>query len=892
MIGKLLGQYTVLGRLGAGGMGEVFRALDTTLDREVALKMLPIEVASDPDRLARFEREAKALAALQHPNIVTIHSVEQAEGVHFLTMELVEGKTLSQLIPVGGMSLEQIFDVAIPLADALAAAHDKGVIHRDLKPSNVMVSAEGWVKILDFGLVKLRAESAPEEATVQPTENLTREGVVLGTAPYMSPEQLEGKALDDRSDIFALGVILFEMATGERPFQGDSWASLALAIMRETPSDVDSVREDLPHHLGRIIRHSLEKEPNQRFQTARDVRNELEDLQKESTSGGVLAAGAGPLADAGDVPAKAPDTRRSRWFLAAAALIVVVAGSAWLISRTGPSDEATTASESAPLRIVVLPFENLGPPEDEYFADGVTEELTSRLAAASGLSVISRTTAMQYKEERPSLDQIGRELGIDYALEGTVRWARGADGSSRVRVTPQLIRVSDDSHVWTDSYDRVLDDIFNIQSELAQQVLAELSILLSDSELTLMEVRPTRSLEAYQAYLRGRHFSTKPHFTSADLNEAQASFQRAVELDPEFALAWAEISKAHAEMIYYMSDTSEERRSLARQAIDRAAECSPDSPEVRLALGYYYLWAERDAERAGEEFEIAARDLPNSADLFMGKGELARMRGHMEEAVADYAKAAELSPLEASPVLEVGITQWAMRHHQEAEDSFNRAIALAPDQAWPYLMKVWNYWSWKGAVPEARVALQGAENHPWTPYLGFWQEVYDGRYDEALVWLDRNPGEWLRLKMWVRPEVLLRAYVHQFRGEPDLARAAFEEAAVMLEAEVRVHPDEPRAHSSLGIAYAALGRGEEAVEHGIRATELFPLSVDAAYALPHAYDLALIYTQVGEYDIAFDELDRLMSIPGWITIPVLEMDPRWAPLREHPRYRALVAKYG
>jgi len=284
MIGQTLGHYKILDKLGAGGMGEVYRAEDTTLDREVALKILPPELAESQERLDRFQREAKTLAALDHPNIVTIHTVEEAEGVRFLTMQLVEGKPLSHLIPRGGMPLERIFEIAIPLADALATAHEKGIIHRDLKPANIMVTNEGRVKVLDFGLAKLRQEAEVPLSSQLPTEPLTEEGRIIGTMPYMSPEQLEGKDIDSRSDLFSLGVVLYEMATGERPFKGETSVSLISSIVKDEPRPVDAVKEDLPHHLGRIIRHCLEKEPARRYQSALDVRNELEDLKAESAS--------------------------------------------------------------------------------------------------------------------------------------------------------------------------------------------------------------------------------------------------------------------------------------------------------------------------------------------------------------------------------------------------------------------------------------------------------------------------------------------------------------------------------------------------------------------------------------------------------------------------------
>jgi len=508
MIGETLGHYKILDLLGAGGMGEVYRAEDTTLDREVALKVLPPDLSSDPDRLARFEREAKTLAALDHPNIVTIHSVEESEGLRFLTMQLVEGKPLSELIPAGGMPLERIFEFAIPLADALAAAHDKGVIHRDLKPANVMVNREGRIKILDFGLAKLSDGGSEDEET----QALTQEGLVVGTVRYMSPEQATGEPVDQRSDIFSLGVLLYEMATGTRPFQGKSSVELLSSILKDDPRPVTQVRAELPHHLGRLIQHCLEKKPERRFQTALDVRNELEGLKGEVESGVARLSST-------DIPAAAPEPAKPKWLMPAgiAVAIVAVIGLLWLVlGRDGDiapdtpepaGTQATAAADAKREMVVILPFDNLGDAEDEYFAAGISDEINGRLARVSGLGVISRNSAVRYAETDKSIQEIGAELGVDYILEGTVRWAHQEGGSSRVRIAPELIRVADDSQVWTQIYDREIDDIFEVQSDIAGEVIAALNVALKGEEQAALDERPTDNIEAYQAYLRGLNLS-------------------------------------------------------------------------------------------------------------------------------------------------------------------------------------------------------------------------------------------------------------------------------------------------------------------------------------------------------------------------------------------------
>lgn len=443
MIGKTLNQYRIVRALGKGGMGEVYLAEDTRLGRSVALKILPASVASDPSRLARFEREARAVAALNHPNIVTIHAVEEAEGIRFLAMEHVEGRTLDTLIPKGGLPAAAILDLAVPLADALSTAHEKGITHRDLKPANIMVNDQGRVKMLDFGLAKHMEIEEGTSLTQVPTAEVTREGVVMGTIPYMSPEQAEGKPVDHRSDIFSLGIILHELASGVRPFKGDTSVSLLSSILKDTPTPLRELRPDLPPDLARIVGRCLEKIPLERFQTARDLCTELRALKRQ--------------AESGSAPALPSKRRRGASLLLLAGgltlLVAVAAGGLWSLGtgRNGREEAASAGGRPAEgadrTMVVVLPFENLGPAEDEYFAAGMADEITSRLASVKGLGVISRKSAMGYTGTDKSIRQIGDELGVAYILEGTIRWARAGAGASRVRITPQLIRVRDDTQV-------------------------------------------------------------------------------------------------------------------------------------------------------------------------------------------------------------------------------------------------------------------------------------------------------------------------------------------------------------------------------------------------------------------------------------------------------------
>ncbi len=401
--GARLGHYVLGPPLGAGGMGEVYRASDTKLGRDVALKVLPAEMAGDVDRLARFQREARAVAALNHPHIVTIYSVEEAGGVHFFTMELVEGQALDRMISEGGLPADRILQITVPIADALVAAHDKGIVHRDLKPANVMVAADGRVKVLDFGLAKVNRDDAESGASMA-TELQTREGVVMGTVPYMSPEQVAGRIVDHRTDIFSLGVMLYEMASGRRPFEGASSIELASAILRDTPRPISDVRADLPADLARLVQRCLDKDPRQRIQTAREICDECRELSRQVSQTSEVPARARPSSASGSGPA-----RRDEGF--------------W---------------------VAVLPFKYSGGNADlTALAEGLSEEIVTGLSRFSYLRVISRNSTLRYVNQTADVRTTGKEIGARYVMEGSLRQA-----GPQLRVAVQLVDAVTGAHLW------------------------------------------------------------------------------------------------------------------------------------------------------------------------------------------------------------------------------------------------------------------------------------------------------------------------------------------------------------------------------------------------------------------------------------------------------------
>jgi serine/threonine protein kinase/TolB-like protein len=511
-VGKTILHYRILKKLGEGGMGTVYLAEDTKLNRKVAVKFLPAEMASDPTRLKRFEREAKTVASLNHPNIVTLFAVEEHEGVPFLVMELVEGELLGEVIAEGGMEVGRFFEIAIPMTDALAAAHASGVTHRDLKPGNIMLTADGRVKILDFGLAKLLEEPEQDATATLSTQALTREGSVLGTVPYMAPEQLKGTGPDPRSDIFSLGIVLYQMISGRRPFKGATSAEVISSILRDSPPPVTDLKMDLPPHLGRIVKRCLEKDASRRYQSSADLRNELEELKREIETGQMFETKARPAV----LPEPRSPRSRTKPLLAILAVVVIVAVAALFLLRarqpaSTPEPQSAASPPAVTETIAVLPFKSLGGEGGDDLTNGLAEEITSKLTDLEDLQVVSTATAARHARAETGTQLIGERLGATYVVLGTVQWDDSDTRNPQVRVTPQLVRVADDIQIWSDSFDRSAAQPLEIQSEIAGIVVRQVGVsllgwegeevlqaLLEDQEvdLPIPESEPTRFASA------------------------------------------------------------------------------------------------------------------------------------------------------------------------------------------------------------------------------------------------------------------------------------------------------------------------------------------------------------------------------------------------------------
>jgi TolB-like protein/Flp pilus assembly protein TadD len=648
MIGKTLSRYKITGKLGEGGMGEVYRAEDTELDREVALKLLPADMADDAERLERFKREAKAVAALNHPNIVTIYNIEESDGIYFLTMELVEGDSLDKLIPAEGMPLAKLFDVAIPMADALAVAHEKGIIHRDLKPANVMVSSDGRVKVLDFGLAKLAAAPTGEDgelAEMATRTALTGEGMLMGTAPYMSPEQLDGRPVDQRTDLFSMGVVLYEMATGRRPFQGDTSAALVSSILRDQPEAITDVNEALPRHLARVVQHCLEKNPRDRYQSALDVRNELKGLRREIDSG-IVQTGSGGMVSPMLTDSGAKKSKAGLWAAIAIGALAIL-GAGWWLGRGKDEAPETKASAvvapSSPVAevsdepsVAVLPFTNLSADADnEYFTDGLTEELIHALGKLEGLQIPARTSVFALKGSNLSVQEIGHRLGVQNVLEGSVR-----KSGNQLRISAQLIKVEDGFELWSEIYDRELEDVFIIQDEIANSIVSALQLTLSPGEQEALQTDRTTDIKAYDFYLRGRGYFRRR--TKEDFESARDMFSKSIEVDPTYAPAYAGLADTYTEF-WRNYESTDENLQRADEFSLKAVELGPDSAEAHAARGYA-LGQQRRYDEAQAEFEKAIELGPTLFEAYFYYGTVAFSQGNLETAAEMFEMASQSAP--------------------------------------------------------------------------------------------------------------------------------------------------------------------------------------------------------------------------------------------------------
>jgi len=656
--GSRLGPYEILAAIGAGGMGEVYKARDTRLERDVALKVLPAPALTDPTARARLVREAQLASKLNHPHICTIYDVGEEGGHTYIGMELVEGQTLSARLQGGALPIDDVVRYGQQLASALAHAHARGVVHRDFKSANVVVTPEGRVKVLDFGLARrLGGDALADDATMS-RQTLTEPGAVAGTLAYMAPEQLQGQPADARSDIWSLGVTLYEVVAGARPFQGQSGFELTSAIMSEAPRPLPS---QVPAELGAVIERCLEKELGKRYQQAGEVQAALE---------AVLAGNLAPWV------AWRYRLARHRWLVWVTALSVAIVAILAGLDVGGLRKRLVGAGPAAPraIRLAVLPFANLtGDPGQEYFSDGLTEEMIVQLGRLdpARLSVIARTSAMVYKRTEKKIEQIGRELGVTYVLEGSARRQ-----GERVRIVAQLIRVQDQAQQWADSYERELKDILALQSDVAKGIARSLAIKLIPAEQARLAAPRVVQPEAYEQYQLGRYNLAER--TVPSLKDARTHFERAVALDPGYATAYVGLAEVHALLPFFSRDeppAASQARAIT--AANRALALDPSLGQAHAALGmveeFRFRWDE-----AEKHFRRAIELDPGYATAHHWYADMLARRGRSAEALDAIRKALELDPLSTIMNQDLGFVLTLAGQQEAGIKQYERTLELDP----------------------------------------------------------------------------------------------------------------------------------------------------------------------------------------------------------------------
>ena len=859
----LADRYRLERELGHGGMATVYLAQDLRHDRAVALKVLKPELAHalGPER---FLREIQVTAQLDHPHILPLLDSGDAGGFLYYVMPYVQGETLrTRLMREKQLPLDDAFQIAAEVADALNYAHGQGIVHRDIKPENLLLAGR-HVRVADFGIARA--------VTAAGGDSLTATGVAIGTPAYMSPEQAGGsKDVDGRSDLYSLGCVLYEMLAGHPPFTGGTAHEILARHSMDAVPSLAAARPTVPEGLERAIATALAKVPADRFSTAAQFADALARRGSSATVGA------------------ARSSRRVARLAVIAVAGMVTVGGAILMLR--PSPKAPGYARTA---IAVLPFQNLsaqGP--HAYFAGGLHDELLTQLSKVAALKVISRTSVMGYESTKTPLRQIASELGVGSVVEGSVQ----IEGS-RLRVNVQLIDAATDAPVWAERYDRTLDDAFAIQSDVAQRIVAAVGAALSDAEQQRLAAVPTANAEAYRLYLQGREYLIRPGFLRRNEEIAQQLFETALARDPGFALAHAALSEVHGRMFWFRYDPSPARAARQRAEAEAALRLAPELPQAHVAMGLAHFWGRRDYRRALEEFRVALKGLPNDARVWQLIGTVHRRLGNWDEVLAAFEKATQLNPRDAQLFFGFGgYTYQLMHRYADAVRAYNRALTLVPDLYDAALAKGWTYVRWEGQLDTLRAALSQV---PTAAELGP-RGTRAALYVQLLHW-ERNADSLLQVLTMARapvfegqdfllPSSLYAAWAHRLHGDRPAARAAFDSARVLLDSVLRELPDDWRVHAARGLALAGLGRRDETLQETRWLQQSVVYREDALQGPQVAEDRARILAQAGEVEAALDEIERLLAGPSWLSVHTLRLDPLWDPIRDHPRFKALLAKY-
>jgi len=925
----LADRYRIDRVLGEGGMATVYLAEDVRHRRKVAVKVMRPELAATLGA-ERFLREIEIAAQLSHPHILPVYDSGEAQGLLYYVMPYVEGESLRErLAREGALPVDEALRLAREIAEALAYAHRRGIVHRDIKPANIMLG-EGHALVADFGIARaLDAEAA-----------LTGTGLAVGTPQYMSPEQAAGsKDVDARADVYAVGGVLYEMLAGQPPYTGPTPQAILARALTEEPKRLSAARAGLSLAVETTVRRAMARSVEDRYQTAIDLAAALAETSDGLRSGGVAAVAVGPaparvmglfgVAAAGvlaviwavmrqvglppwvfalavgllalGVPilllTRHAEARRlagrevsgvRRWLTWQTAIAGgVLALLAWAAVATalvvrGPAGGAASRGS----RIAVLPFENRGRPDDEYFVDGITDQVRGKLAGLAGVQVTARTSSDQYRGTTKSPQEIGRELGVDYLLTATVNWARAAGTEGRVQVVPELIDVRTGDVTWQQSFDAALTDVFQVQSDVAVRVAGALNVALGAGEQRAVTAPPTKNLAAYDAFLKGE--DARRSGGSQGNRRAVNFFEQAVALDSGFAEAWAHLSRAQGSLFF--GNPTPEAAEGALRAAERARALAPEAPESYVAMGFYYANVQFDFVRAREQFDAGLRRAPSNTDLLGGSAFTERALGRWDAAVELLRRAQSLDPRSVGPQGALASNLLWMRRYGEALAVTDGALTLVPNSLSLLEQKAMVYLA-QGDLPGARAVLRQApaEIEP-TRLVAFVASSWD------LFWLldDEQQRLLLRLSPGAFDDdrgswATALAATYALRGDAARARAYGDSARLWYEDKLRATPDDNYLLALSSIPLALAGRREEAIRNGERSVALLPVTKDAFSGAYNEHLLARAYVIVGEHDKAIDHFEALLAVPYYLSSGWLKVDPTLAPLRGNPRFERLIA---
>jgi serine/threonine-protein kinase len=846
-------------------MAVVFLARDLRHERPVALKVLDAELVPTLGA-ERFQREIRVAARLQHPHILTVLDSGEAAGHLWFTMPFVEGESLRErLRRDGALTLDDALQIAREVADGLDYAHRHGVVHRDIKPENILLSG-GHALIADFGIARALAEPTGEHAgppASRPETALTETGLVVGTPAYMSPEQATGeRALGASADVYSLGVVLYEMLAGEPPFSGPTaQAVIAKHFAGNIPS-LRARRPAVPEAIEAAIRKALARAPEDRFPTAAAFAAALNLSRRRRSIAG------------------AP--------LLAALLVVLAAVGAGLWLWRARAGRPGADAAPAPERVAVLPFQNVGNPEDEYFADGVADAVRGKLSGLPGLQVIASSSSDQYRNTTKTPQQIGRELGAQYLVVGKVRWQKSAAG--RVQVSPELIQTATATTRWQQPFDAPLVNVFRVQSDIASGVAGALGVALSTGAQERLTRRPTDDLAAYDAFLRGERLSNRVQVTDANaLRRAAAAYEEAVALDSAFALAWAQLSRAQS-TLHLNGPKVPEDAARAQHAAERAIALGPTIPQAHFARALYLSAVRREHARAIEEVRLGLRHAPRDAELLSMAGLAEQQLGRWDEAVAHFREAESLDPRSLATARRLARALLWLRRYPEARAASERALQIS--RASPDVLDIeLASFLGEGNLAAAQATLRGAAGLEPTrliAHVGWYLNLFWMLDDEQQQLLLRLTPQAFDGNRWAWAITL--AETHALRGDTAAARIYADSARMALEPQVAADPDDSFARVALGLALALLGRRAEAVRQGETALEKEPPARNAMTGPLVQHMLVLTYLALGDRDAALRRLEPLLRIPYYVSPAWLRIDPTFQPLRSDPRFMKLAGE--